>query len=435
MNNGMHAGRSDRAREFSIGVALTAAFLILPVIAIAYSNFLQRTDFSAFYTSGLMVRQGNAAKLYDLTERGRVQGTFLGHPGMTVNPYPPFQAVLFGPLAGMSFRAAYIIWGLLNVLLLFVFGYLFRDRLGATNKPMRYLLGACLFWPLLITLIQGQFSILVLVSFALAFLLIERNREYEAGLALGLGLIKFQVVLPLAFILAFRRKWKVMGGLTGMAAVWTVLSIMGTGLSGLVSYATAIGDVLKHPSNAAYAVIKPADMPTVRGFVTTALTGGVSQTWIALVSAAISGALILGIAWMWRLQEKRGSPVSSDVLFAAAVTVSLVAAPHLLVHDLTLMLLVFALLVTAPEWSAAKTERSVLRASMFILYLATPYLVARGAVWILAPVLFIIAFFSVRLTVNGTVEVQEKTLSQNTEVSRVAEGHGPEAATAQSVRS
>src|SRR5215470_17639573 len=194
------------ARDVRIGVALTAVLLFVPVLLTANTGLLRGVDFAVPYTGGLILREGNAAKLYDLSEQQRVQEEFLKRPGLLPDPYPPFHAPLFSPLTRLGYRHAYLAWGVINVFLWLLFYRLLRDEAGATMNPFRYLKLSSLFFPLWVAIFQGQFTVLLLVAFALAFLCLKRGRDWIGGLALGLGLLKFQVVIPFAVIFLLRRK-------------------------------------------------------------------------------------------------------------------------------------------------------------------------------------------------------------------------------------
>jgi hypothetical protein len=86
-------------------------------------------------------------------------------------------------------------------------------------------------------------------------------------------------------------------------------------------------------------------------------------------------------------------------MFAAALTVSLVAAPHLYTHDLTLMLLAVLLVIGSSQWPEESGQRVVLIAIMVILYCPVVYvlLLRWQAMYILAPVLVVFALAAISL--------------------------------------
>src|ERR1700693_1328941 len=161
------------------------------------------TDFTIFYTAGHMLRDGHGARLYDDALQESLQRSFspraFENRG-TILPYnhPPFEAVLFVPLAGFSYLTAYVIWLAVNLALLFSALLLLRKRLTALGKtPLHlWILGGLAFFPIFMALIQGQDSILLLFLYCVAFVGLCRGAELSSGSALGLGLYKFHLVLP-----------------------------------------------------------------------------------------------------------------------------------------------------------------------------------------------------------------------------------------------
>jgi hypothetical protein len=397
--------QAPEVREGRAGVVFGALFLLLPVVMMACSlAFVRKADFSCFYPSGLIVRQGHAAKLYDMDEQLRVQEQVLGRKGVLINPHPPMQAILFAPLSLLSYRGAYVAWGMINVLLWVLFVYLLRNYSGVKDRPLRYLLLGCMFPPLWIALVMGQFSLIVLVAFTLALVCMKREQDYLAGLGLSLGLLKFTALLPFAAILLLRRKWKFIAGFSTGAALQGLLSLAVVGWSGVVSYVRLLVDVLEHPSYPEYAVLNMTwNQPNIGGIVTVLLSRSVSAHWISAVSAGLSGCAILFAAWYWQREEKPRYGGSFDLMFAAALVISLLATPHLYEYDLTPMLLAIVLVMASPEWAANSKERYVLIAAVAILYASSclSTLTGQQMLWVLAPVL---ATFAV-----GTLTLARKT--------------------------
>ena len=381
--------KAPTARDVRVGVALTAVLLFVPVVLTANTGLLRGVDFAVPYTGGLIMGQGNAAKLYDLAEQQRVQEGFLKRPGLLIDPFPPFHAPLFSPLTRLGYRAAYITWGMVNILLWVAFYYQMGSGPGARMNPFRCLKLSSLFFPLWVAIFQGQFSVLLLVAFALAFLCLKRGRDHAAGFALGLGLLKFQAVLPFAIIFLLRRKWRFIAGLAGAASLLGLVSVIAVGPQDMASYVNLMIDFMKHPSNPVYAV-KPWNMPTVRGFVTGLLSGRIPQRWISALWMSLSGLVMLITAWCWESGDRRGDGDRFDLMFAAALVVSALTAPHLLVHDLAPMILAVILVIASPEWKSKSRERVVIIVAIGILYASPLYLaqlVMREKVFLLAPIL------------------------------------------------
>lgn len=400
-----------------IAAGLTTALLCLIIIGIATSSWVWKADFAVPYTGALILRQGNASRMYDLGCQERVQEALLKRRGLLLDPYPPVHALLFAPLTVLGYRAAYIVWGAINILLWLFFQHLVRPE-ASRIQPLRFLILSGLFFPLWVALIQGQFSILLLVSFALAFVNLKHRRDWAAGLALGLGLLKFQIVLPFALIFLLRRRWQFIGGLTVAASLLALLSLATVGPVGLASYLNLLTDTFRHPTAWAYVTIKPWNMPTIRGFVSGLLRGHVSAAWITGVSTISATLAVVATAWFWGTEEGvRG--IRFNIMFAAGVAVSLLASPYLYPHDLAPIALSAILLVSAVSGERDSPGRLVVIVSISILYLSPLYLAAllgREQMYLLAPV---VAGFAV-----GCAWLAGKSETGRTTHAISAGGHG-----------
>jgi len=117
----MNANRGLRLSRwliaFHLGIAL--GYLVL-IIKAALEDLLWRADFTAFYTGGAIVRQGQGPQLYDLDLQTRVQQAILG-PGRMfydgVLPFnnPPHFALVMVPFSMLPLGLAFWCWTALQV--------------------------------------------------------------------------------------------------------------------------------------------------------------------------------------------------------------------------------------------------------------------------------------------------------------------------------
>src|SRR5882724_5001155 len=110
-------------------------------------------DFTIFYTAGKCVNEGHGRQLYNLETQFELQRRFAPEVKHRENalPYnhPPFEALLFVPLAGLGYVPAYLIWALFNIALLLGFWVLLRPRLPSLQNflPNLPLLAIFAFFP------------------------------------------------------------------------------------------------------------------------------------------------------------------------------------------------------------------------------------------------------------------------------------------------
>lgn len=379
--------------QVRIALGLTALLLFGVVLSNTILNDPLGFDFSPIYAAGTILRKGEAPKLYDLEEQARVERSF-GRNQLLVYDHPPFEAVFFEPITILGYSAAYLLWGAINVLLWLLFQHLLRPFAPVPKNNLQYFMICSLFFPLWSALMQGQMLVLIMVFFFLTFVHLERHQDFRAGVFLGLALFKFPLVIPFALILLLRSKWKIMMGLATTAFAFAVLSLLAVRPVAVISYIKLLVAAGGRSGTLAYATFKPWDMPSLTGFLMTFMTPRISPRWIEAVAAVVGAILLLATASLWRVQEKRAANSSSGLMFAVALTVSLLTAPHLNLHDLSLMLIAVLLVLGSPQWASGSPWTKVLTACMWVLYFPPVYvlLLRHSKMALLFPVLLCFAF-------------------------------------------
>ena len=345
-------------------------------------------DFTIFYGAGQLLRNGDAKLLYDLPAQDQLQRQFAPHVEIRKAPlpymHPPFEALLFVPLARLNFLSAYLFWTLLNFLMLaLTLAIVIRTfpEVAALSRTF-VILAALGFAPVAAALLQGQDSILLLLLVTASLASIERHSDRAAGAMLGAGLFRFHLVLPLVIILAVRRPRLLLGFLP-VAAGAVLLSAALVGWQGLSVYAHLL---LRLESGGAGGAISPIGMPNLRGLIADLLGthgGGAFRMWLT----AVCSILIMAFA-IWEVCRR---PAPIHVVFALAVVTAIMLSYHSFPHDLTLLLPSILLLLAAqPEASSLqKSGRTILLLIMFvyILFLGFPVWPKLDPLWFV-PMLF-----------------------------------------------
>jgi len=395
----MAAAKPTTRTEVLIALGLTAALLFFFIILSAIFMDPRGFDFACFYSGGLIIREGNASRLYDLGEQARIERQRLNRGNFLIDNHPPFEALLFAALARLSYIKAYVLWGAMNVLLWLFSQYLLWCHTPISRHSHFCLLLCFLFFPFWFALIIGHTTLLLLFLFTLAFVCLQSGQDFKAGVFLGLGLFKFPIVLPFALICFLRSKWKLMAGFAVTASLLGVVSVIAVGLTGVRSYANLLIDIINNPNKPAYISMRAwKQMPTLRGFFAALLTGRSVPLHIGVL-VTVSVLLISFLAWRWKQQDRHPDGDSLALMFAAALTVSVVTAPHLYIYDLTLMLLAMLLVIGSSQWSGESVQRRVLIAIMVILYIPPVYLLLLKwhAMYLLAPALVAFALAAISL--------------------------------------
>jgi glycosyl transferase family 87 len=203
-------------------------------------TYALRSDLRVVYTPGYMLRTGQAKDIYNFPAIRRNQAEQVAADnGALPFLHPAYEAVVFMPLSFLPYRAAYLVWAGVNFAILGLVYFSLRpclpdlSALGPKWMPPALLLG---FMPVAITIMEGQDSLLLLLILVLAYRRLGSN-ELQAGILLGLGMFRFQVLLPIVALFLLWRSLKfVAGWAVGSAAVLSV-SVAITGVAAQIQYA------------------------------------------------------------------------------------------------------------------------------------------------------------------------------------------------------
>jgi Glycosyltransferase family 87 len=314
---------------------LSLLFRLIPALRNGYQ------DFTIYYTGARLLRNGQGSALYNLAAQYRTQLVFAHVPirqGPLPYNHPPFEALLFVPFTLLEYWPAYLLWTVLNLIMLAVSVALLRKHFPqfAAVPPIVLGLGATAFFPVTIGIFQGQDVILLLLLFVMAVICLDREHDAAAGAFLAAGLFRPQFLVPLFVLLAIRR-WRVLIGFAPVALVLAGISVAIMGWRGPLDYVRFVLHVEKTGAGG----FGPQAVPNLRGLIADLPGLSASGRWAALLIVASSAAVFL--VALRRIRNGRDSILFSSSL--AAVTTVLVSF-HALSYDLTLLLPMALLLVS-----------------------------------------------------------------------------------------
>ena len=305
-------------------------------------------DFTIFYTAGKMLKEGLGHSLYDGALQYEVQQTFAAGVRIRKGPlpynHPPFEALIFEPLASLDYPTAYLVWSAINLAILGLLPFLLRRYIPALAQcpAFVWLLVLLGFFPVLVALLQGQDVILLLLLNALAFTALKRNADTLAGCWLGLSVFKFQLMVPLVLILLCWKRTKVLQSFLVIAAGLSAISVAITGWAGAVRYPGYVLHVEKFMERDRIAV----DMPNLRG-----LLEGWSFARGFPGAHVITVALSIGLL-VWIVVQGRGRTVSNkrfdaefDLRYSLAMVAAVLVSYHAFPYDLSLLVIPVLLVV------------------------------------------------------------------------------------------
>src|SRR5262249_18449429 len=152
---------------------------------------------------GYMFRVGERQNFYDYDTQLRYEQKLVPIPTHLPVNHLAYEHLLFAPLSLVGYKPAYVIFFALNIVLAaLAMRWLMPTGSNLTRRWRLFVPGVVVaFLPIWRALLQGQDSILLLALLASAMCLLETGRPFRAGLLVGAGLFKFQIVLPIALLL------------------------------------------------------------------------------------------------------------------------------------------------------------------------------------------------------------------------------------------
>ena len=244
---------------------------------------LQGPDFFSFYSAArLYVLMGGSAvydlalqKQYELQVTGQAADRFI------VLPYfhPPYYTLLIAPLAALSYRDAYYAMAAFNVLLaIALVAILVRYSLSIHGRAL--IVAAAMiagFFPLFVTVLQGQSDLVVLVPLAAGYTAWARGRHGWAGVFCALALAKPQLLLLIPVLFLARRAWRALAGFAAVVAALGLVSVVGFGFSAVWAYLRDVGTWAAEVKHRAGEIEADVDLPVGIGDLVNHLRPGPSH--------------------------------------------------------------------------------------------------------------------------------------------------------------
>jgi alpha-1,2-mannosyltransferase len=341
---------AERARVYSL--ILLAFYAVAIVGWIALSGGLTDpngkpigTDFSSFYAAGSLVRDGRAADVYDMAAHYAREKQIFGEATPYYGwLYPPIFLFVVTPLALMPYPLALAVWqGATFALYLAVIAAILR-RVRNDDTIARLWLPASVAFPAaFINLGHGQNGFLTAGLFGAALVAL-RKRPVLAGVLFGLLAYKpqFGVLIPVALLAG--GQWR-----TFLAAGVTVIALAGAGYlafgpeiwRAFAASTDTSRTLLLEQGNVGFEKLQSV-FAAVRMW-----GGGVSLAYV--VQTAASVAALASVAWSWRSnrQSTWDSSGDRDLKAALLIVATLLASPHVLDYDLTVLAPAIAFIVAS----------------------------------------------------------------------------------------
>lgn len=317
-------------------------------------------DFLPFYVSARMIAHGRAPELYDQRTIATEEFQIIGRQSDLRLPslYGPQVALLFVPLTRFSFPVAARIWVTLSLLI--YCGCIYAIvRTCSSLAPYSAIVAtaAVAYPPLFHFVVRGQVSALVLACFTAAWLAFRSDRDWLAGIALGLLIFKPQFLVAVPLVLLLARSWISFATLVGSASAQLVLTWACFGSAVMRSYFDALLQIPRWIGTVELN-LAPIQMHSLRSFWSLLIP------WpnVALPLYVVSSIAVVSIA---AATWKSASPLA--LRFAALTLAAVLVNPHLFVYDLLVLAPALLLLV---DWTLSNVRRPLSAPLFLLVYLA-----------------------------------------------------------------
>jgi hypothetical protein len=336
---------AERARAYSL--ILLALYGVAIVGWLALSSGLTDpngkpigTDFSSFYAAGSLVLEGHAGDVYNMAAHHSREQQIFGEATPYYGwLYPPLFLFVVTPLALLPYPLALAVWqgGTIALYLAGLAAILRRIRRDDVAFRRLWLPAALAFPAAFINLGHGQNGFLTAGLFAAALVALPK-RPLLSGILFGLLAYKpqFGLSIPVALLAAGQWRAVVAAGVTVLALSGAAALAFGVDIWSLFAASTEISrKLLLEQGSVGFEKLQSV-------FAAMRLLGG--SIWLAYVAqAAASVVTVLGVAWAWRVGHDHA--LKSALLIVA----TLLASPHVLDYDLTLLAPALAFVV-ASRW-------------------------------------------------------------------------------------
>ena len=240
--------------------------------------------------------------------------------------YPPTAALLFRPLAALSYGWATVLWTMITIA-----GYglivwtAWRSQRTALPDGRFVAVAAAAFPPFFLLVLHGQTTLLPLLAFCLCWLGMKSGWPFAAGVALGLLTVKPQFAIVIGCVLTLGFTWRVLLGFAVSVALQGVAVASTMGMQAFDAYRqTVLGmPTVEH-------LLEPDAwrMHSVR-----TLTRLIPEPAGEMLWASVSLVLIAVSVRVWRSR----APLSARLGIVVLATV--LVNPHLFGYDAVVLVL------------------------------------------------------------------------------------------------
>ena len=326
----------------SILFALFVGFII-PILSGSGSIILTGRlggDFPTFYSIGRMISKGDWQELYNRDRQIAEQRPFMGNENAYLPfGYPPHAALIYWPLSILPYRLSYVIHTGIMVLALLLTLHLIRPMSEQLNKHFMPAFALSVsFFPIFKAITGGQNTVITMLLIALSWKAVEQNREYLAGVYIGLMLFKPQFALPLTGVYLLSGRWRIVVSFGAVAILCYIVGALMIGPDWLAVWLENAAWQVQ-----AYSMIDKENAVSWLGFTEAVL--GVGNQWALIIGWALTVLTVIGISLLW---WTGGLKNDSAALIGMTSICLVLIPPHVIFYDAGLLLFACVVIASRP---------------------------------------------------------------------------------------
>lgn len=352
---------------FGVLILFAALAGIVLVILSSYDNWdrliIYGHDFRCFYGAGKILLESEISQLYSPQMQGIIQEQLGFHmkDGWSWAPYlnPPVYAWVMQFFALIPYPGAVTLWRIIGILIVIYSLRKIIFELDLDIKWHQVLILLLASFPGFITLCNGQNTFFFLAIYILSFILLFRNKDFYAGILLGLGFFKPQLFWMVPVLFLMQKKWKSLLGAFITFVFLSLASLLLVGVEGAISYLELLGS----DEYNWFVNWRLHDMHSLPAFIN--LSSG-----IELGGFSYLFVVVLFLAAFWLYMRWKNLSLDSTEIFSISILVTLIFNIHLFHYDLSLMALPYLLILVWTKGKQVDTNlKKQFRLTMTALYL------------------------------------------------------------------
>ncbi len=348
--------------------SITSSFLIILLLFSGNATY-GGSDFLSYYTGALLIKNGQGKNLYTIDVQKSYQQKIVQLQRIKLLPFKslPFAAALFLPFAYFPYLQSYMIFAILNFILLLFFIRLAQKVFIQLKNTVVLGLLTFGYLPNIHTLLIGQTSLILSLVFLFIYITLKYKNSFLVGLLCGLILFKVQylILLPFLFFLVHDKRSYIAGVLVSMSFL-VLFSVYLVGWHEFARYPAFVlkteqpeyGNVYWHPFTL-YAMIRSIPFFSLIG-----------NFYLLCINTLFYISTLVFFAI-----KSRGKNLEIPFVFAICMTI--LFSIHALAHDLAILMTPILILLNE-ACSLAGRQRTTTLFLATILYSLMFFLITPG---------------------------------------------------------